>query len=70
MWEFAHDADGEFVAPFPPNHVELPSPEVNGMSDAHSPFLNGVAELPSPELFGGLPPVTEPRDDEDSDDTP
>lgn len=29
-WALAHSSDGEFGVPFPENHVELPSPELNG----------------------------------------
>lgn len=60
LWDFAHDADGEFDVPFPTNHVELP-PHVNG--------TNGIAELPSPE-FGNLAPVLEPASPADSGGTP
>lgn len=42
--------------PFPPNHFELPSPQM----------LPGQAsELPSPELYRGLDTVPEPDDQAD-----
>jgi hypothetical protein len=45
-WSIAHSSDGEFGVPFPVNHVELPSPEMNGMS-----------ELEHPGSFAGLEAV-------------
>lgn len=44
--------DGEFGVAFPANHVELESPQINGMV-GHSP-----------EMFGSLPTVQEPEDTE------
>ena len=41
--------DGEFGVSFPTNHVELESPQINGM-----------VGYPSPEMFGNLPTVPEP----------
>jgi hypothetical protein len=58
-WNEAHNADGEFEVPFPTNHVELPSPHINGMG-----------ERASLEMFGSLPAVPERTDTADSDDTP
>ncbi|KAH7369102.1 hypothetical protein B0T11DRAFT_70553 [Plectosphaerella cucumerina] len=44
-WVFAHSSDSEFHGiPFPPNHVELPSPEIQSqISDLSSP-LDPVGE--------------------------
>jgi hypothetical protein len=67
-WDAAHAADAEFDATFPTNHVELPSPYINGYQGRGGPHINGLAELPSPEL-GSLPPVAEPAYDPDSDET-
>ncbi|KAK0737671.1 hypothetical protein B0T21DRAFT_169901 [Apiosordaria backusii] len=71
-WEAAHDADGQFEAPFPTEHVELPSPYMNGQEVPREftlPYVNGahgIAELPSPEPLG-LPPVAESVDGRGSD---
>lgn len=70
QWSSAHAADAQFEATFPTNHVELPSPYMNGYQTRGSPHVNGVSELPSPEMFGSLPPVAEPAYDPDSDETP
>ena len=53
-WAYAHSTDRDFQGlPFPPNHFELPSPQM----------LPGQAsELPSPELSRSLDPVLEPED--------
>ncbi|UNI15190.1 hypothetical protein JDV02_001748 [Purpureocillium takamizusanense] len=56
-WAYAHTSDRDFQGlPFPPNHFELPSPQM----------LPGLAsELPSPsspELSRSLDPVLEPDD--------
>lgn len=57
-WDAAHAADAQFEATFPTNHVELPSPYVNGDRPPHT---NGVSELQaqvnSPELTGSFPPA-------------
>lgn len=70
QWDAAHRADGEFDATFPTNHVELPSSYINGVPERR---VNGVAELESPALAGRgqgrLPPVAEPGDGLDSDET-
>lgn len=70
QWNSAHAADAQFEATFPTNHVELPSPYMNGYQGHGSPHVNGFSELPSPELRGSLPPVAEPAYDADSDETP
>lgn len=72
QWSSAHAADAQFEATFPTNHVELPSPYLNGYQEHGSRLVNGYAELPSPslELQGSLPPVAEPAYDADSDETP
>lgn len=56
MWLYAHSSDGDFQGvPFPPNHFELPSPQL----------LPGQAvELPSPDWQHTLAPVAEPADSE------
>lgn len=46
--------DGEFGVTFPTNHVELESPQINGM----------VGYSSSPNMFGSLPTVPEPEDTE------
>jgi hypothetical protein len=66
QWDSAHAADAEFDATFPRNHVELPSPYMNGFPEPASPHINGLAELPAPEWPGSLPSVPEPVDDVDS----
>ncbi|KAM7190363.1 hypothetical protein V8F20_009758 [Naviculisporaceae sp. PSN 640] len=53
QWNQAQAMDGEFGVSFPANHVELESPQINGMVGHHSP-----------ELFGSLPTVQEPEDTE------
>jgi hypothetical protein len=73
QWNSAHTADAQFEATFPTNHVELPSPYMNGYLERGPPHVNGVAELPSqfsPELQGSLPPVAEPRYNPESERTP
>lgn len=48
----AHSSDSEFHGiPFPPNHVELPSPQI---------LPGEMWELSSPHMPRGLEPVTEP----------
>lgn len=59
-WVFAHSSESEFDVPFPVNHVELPSPEVNG---------GQMNELESPGGFGGLDPVPDAPESVDSDAT-
>ncbi|KAH6625986.1 hypothetical protein B0J18DRAFT_127421 [Chaetomium sp. MPI-SDFR-AT-0129] len=60
-WDAAHAADAQFEATFPTNHVELPSPYVNGYQERRPPHANGVSELQaqvnSPELAGSFPPT-------------
>ena len=71
LWDYAHEADGQFDIPLPSRVVELESPVINGMADPQNPYVNGVAELPSPDLHGGLETVVEPPGGSgDSDDTP
>ena len=72
QWNSAHVADAQFEATFPTNHVELPSPYINGYQEQGPRLVNGYSELPapSPELMGSLPPVAEPPYDADSDETP
>ncbi|KAK2027015.1 hypothetical protein LX32DRAFT_654273 [Colletotrichum zoysiae] len=58
-WAAAHSSDSEFNGiPFPPHHVELPSPQM---------LPRDVSELPSPDISRGLEPVAEPPDSYDSD---
>jgi len=65
LWNFAHDAEGQFDPPPSGHRVELESPVMNGMS--HHVYANGVTELPSPDL---LPTVEEPADYSDTANTP
>ncbi|KAK2729916.1 acetate kinase [Colletotrichum kahawae] len=61
-WVVAHSSDSEFHGiPFPPHHVELPSPQI---------LPEEMSELPSPDIGSGLQPVVEPPDSYDSDSTP
>jgi hypothetical protein len=57
MWLYAHTTDRDFQGvPFPPNHFELPSPQM----------LPGQAvELESPDWTRTLEPVTEPADSDE-----
>ena len=63
QWVISHSADSEFRGvPFPPNHFELPSPQIPP---------NETLELPGAELYrGGLSSVPEPTDDDDGDTPP
>lgn len=61
-WVMAHSSDSEFHGiPFPPHHVELPSPQI---------LPGEMSELPSPDIGNGLQPVVEPPDSYESDSTP
>lgn len=57
MWLYAHSTDRDFQGvPFPPNHFELPSPQM----------LPGQAvELESPDWHRTLEPVAEPTDSDE-----
>lgn len=57
MWLYAHSTDRDFQGvPFPPNHFELPSPQM----------LPGQAiELESPDWTRTLEPVAEPPDSDE-----
>ncbi|KAK1598065.1 uncharacterized protein LY79DRAFT_506969 [Colletotrichum navitas] len=58
-WAVAHSCDSEFNGiPFPPHHVELPSPQI---------LPGDMSELSSPDISRGLEPVVEPPDSYDSD---
>lgn len=59
-WVYAHNSDRDFQGvPFPPNHFELPSPQI----------LPGQTDLglPSPEWQRNLEPVQEPAELGDDD---
>nr|XP_036583373.1 acetate kinase [Colletotrichum truncatum]KAF6792416.1 acetate kinase [Colletotrichum truncatum] len=61
-WVVAHSSDSEFHGiPFPPHHVELPSPHI---------LPGEMLELPSPDNSRALQPVLEPPDSYESDSTP
>ncbi|KAL2256683.1 hypothetical protein VTK26DRAFT_1309 [Humicola hyalothermophila] len=59
QWAIAHAADAEFQVTFPTNHVELPSPYINGFGEQWAPQPGGVVELPSPMHLGGSHPGAE-----------
>lgn len=53
-WAYAHNSDRDFHGvPFPPNHFELPSPQI---APGHA------VDLPSPEYQRNLEPVPEPAE--------
>ncbi|GKT72316.1 acetate kinase [Colletotrichum tofieldiae] len=61
-WVMAHSSDSEFNGvPFPPHHIELPSPQI---------LPGEISELPSPDISRGLEPVVEPPDSYESDSAP
>ncbi|OLN92873.1 hypothetical protein CCHL11_08809 [Colletotrichum chlorophyti] len=61
-WVVAHSSDSEFHGiPFPPNHIELPSPQI---------LPGEMSVLSSPDISRGLQPVVEPPDAYESDANP